>query len=104
EMRRVLRPGGVALVMTPLNADFEVTYEDPCIIAHDARDKAYGEWDFVRTYGRDFEARLSEAGFDVETLRPAENFGEEQRRIVGVWNDRIFVCRRKDVCHSNDHV
>jgi hypothetical protein len=84
----------VASFMTPLNPNFEVTYEDPCIIARDARDKAYDEWDFVRLYGRDFEARLIEAGFDVETLRPAENIGEEQRRIVGVWNDRIFVCKR----------
>jgi hypothetical protein len=34
--------------MTPLANDREETYEDPCIIALDAREKAFGEWDFVR--------------------------------------------------------
>lgn len=94
EIYRVLRPGGIALIMTPLAGDREETYEDPCIIGPDARDKAYGEWDFVRTYGRDFEERLKEASFAVEALFPAEHLSDEQRKIHGIWNDRIFVCSR----------
>ena len=78
-----------------LAGDREETYEDPCIIGADARDKAYGEWDFVRRYGCDFEERLKEASFDVEKLFPAENLSDDQRKVHGVWNDRIFVCSRK---------
>jgi SAM-dependent methyltransferase len=94
EIYRVLRPDGNALIMTPLADDREETYEDPCIIGPNARDKAYGEWDFVRTYGRDFEERLKEANFAVEKLFPAEHLGDEQRKVHGIWNDRIFVCTR----------
>ena len=95
EIRRVLRPGGIALIMTPLASDREETYEDPCIIGSDARDKAYGEWDFVRTYGLDLEDRLKEADFDVEELFPAESLSDDRRKLHGVWNDRVFVCARK---------
>jgi SAM-dependent methyltransferase len=92
EIHRVLRPGGIALIMTPLAIDRDETYEDPCIIGPDARDKAYGEWDFVRIYGRDLEERLKEANFNVEQLCPADNLSDDQRRVHGVWNDRIFFC------------
>jgi SAM-dependent methyltransferase len=95
EIRRVLRPGGTALIMTPLASDREETYEDPCIITPNARDEAYGEWDFVRTYGCDFEERLKEADFYVETRCPAEKLSNEQRKVHGVWNDRVFICTRR---------
>jgi SAM-dependent methyltransferase len=95
EIHRVLRPGGTALIMTPLAGDRDETFEDPSIIGPDAREKAYGEWDFVRTYGRDFEERLKEANLDVEKLFPAEDLSDEHRKVLGVWNDRIFVCSRK---------
>jgi SAM-dependent methyltransferase len=94
EMRRVLRPGGVALVMTPLNDSLEFTHEDPWIIDPVARDRAFGEWDFVRKYGRDFVDRLIQAGFDVDQECPAETMDEDQRKKFGLWNARIFLCRR----------
>jgi SAM-dependent methyltransferase len=95
EIWRVLRPGGVALIMTPVDTNSAVTYEDPSIIDHDARDKAFGEWDFVRKYGRDFDERLTEAGFEVAVVRPAENMDDEERKVLGLWNDRIFICKRE---------
>jgi SAM-dependent methyltransferase len=48
EMLWVLRRGGVALIMTPARWDQKTTYEDPYIIDSRSREKAYGEWDFVR--------------------------------------------------------
>ena len=94
EMFRILRPGGVALIMTPMNTSVHDTYEDPSIIDPNDRDKAYGEWDFVRVYGMDFSDRLKESGFAVEIAQPAEQISEPERRMMGIWNDRIFVCRR----------
>jgi SAM-dependent methyltransferase len=94
EIFRVLKPGGVALIMTPMNTGEQSTYEDPTIIAPNDRDKAFGEWDFVRIYGLDFTDRLKEANFDVEVVLPADKLDESSRKTMGVWNDRIFVCRR----------
>jgi len=94
EIYRVLRPGGVALIMTPMNTSAQKTEEDPSIIDPKERDKAFGEWDFVRLYGLDFADRLNEANFELEIARPAEQLEEAERAAMGVWNDQIFVCRR----------
>ena len=84
EMFRILRPGGVALIMTPMNTSAHDTYEDPSIIDPNDRDKAYGEWDFVRLYGMDFSDRLKESGFAVEIAQPAEQISEPERRMMGI--------------------
>jgi hypothetical protein len=96
ELFRVLRPGGMALIMVPLHSDLETTYEDPSIISHSGRDKAFGEWDFVRKYGRDFVDRLKQAGFGIEIVQPADRLDEATRTTYGIWNDRIYVCRRPE--------
>jgi SAM-dependent methyltransferase len=95
EIFRILRPGGFALITTPLNDELPVTYEDPCIIDPEARDEAYGEWDFVRMYGRDFVDRLQEAGFDVEIVRPCEKLDKPTIQKHGLFPDeRVYICRR----------
>jgi SAM-dependent methyltransferase len=96
EILRILRPSGVALIMTPLEGNLEITYEDPCIINPRERDKAFGEWDFVRKYGRDFVDRLKQAGFDVEIVQPADKLDEATQKTYGMWNERIYVCRRAE--------
>lgn len=66
ELHRILRPGGWALVMTPLSPKMETTLEgiqDP-----DQRLAEYGQEDHVRLYGTDFYDRLREAGFRVEVV------------------------------------
>ena len=96
EIFRILRPSGVALIMTPLRSDLESTYEDPCFINARERVKAFGAGDFVRKYGRDFVDRLKQAGFDVEIVQPADKLDEAVQRTHGIWNDRIYVCRRSE--------
>ncbi len=97
EIFRVLRPGGVSLIMTPMNTSTQKTEEDPTIIAPKERDKAFGEWDFVRVYGLDFVDRLKEAQFEVQIVKPAHQLDGAKLKAMGVWNDQIFVCRRPDV-------
>jgi SAM-dependent methyltransferase len=86
EMVRVLRPGGVALVMSPVDDARETTFEDPWVIDPKERTKLFGEWDFVRVYGRDLIDRLRGAGFDVTVVHPAEKLNELTRR-AGVTDD-----------------
>lgn len=73
ELARVLRPGGVAVVMVPLIAGWETTYEAPEIVAPEERTVHFGQHDHVRFYGQDFAARLAEH-FTVESVQasPAE--------------------------------
>jgi SAM-dependent methyltransferase len=94
EMFRVLRPGGVALVMVPIDDARETTAEEPWVIDPKIRNEVYGEWDFVRVYARDFIDRMRGAGFDVTVVHAAESFDEPTRLKYGIWNDRIFICRR----------
>lgn len=68
ELRRVLRPDGVALLEVPLSdgpTDERYTFGPP-----DLRTAHYGQPDHVRLYGRsDFEARLMRHGLLPEPIR-----------------------------------
>lgn len=52
ELRRVLAPGGLALVLTPYRPEV-ATYEDPAITAPLDRMVAFGQQDHVRIHGVD---------------------------------------------------
>jgi SAM-dependent methyltransferase len=93
EMRRVLRPGGSALIMGPVDYDRPQTYEDPTIVNPRARVAAFGQSDHVRLYGADFDQRLRAAGFEVDANRYAEQLPSDE--VVRHGLDRheiIYVC------------
>jgi len=66
EMRRVLRPGGWALVHVPLGQAGERTDEDPSVTDPATRRRRWGQEDHVRLYGLDIVDRLESAGFSVQ--------------------------------------
>jgi SAM-dependent methyltransferase len=68
ELRRILRPGGWAVVMCPIAAGRLKTLEDPSIEGPDRRLEVYGQEDHVRLYGADYADRLRAAGFEVEVV------------------------------------
>jgi hypothetical protein len=76
EMVRVLKPGGVAMLLVPIVLE-QPTLEDPAVLTPAQRKAAYWQEDHVRLYGGDFAQRLGEEGFDVtvdgwvRTLDPA---------------------------------
>lgn len=63
EIRRVLRPGGLAILQTPYSAMLQTTFEDKGIISKSSRAFAYGQDDHVRLYGQDILSRFTAAGF-----------------------------------------
>lgn len=65
ELYRVLKPGGWAILQSPLNTERDITYEDPTITTPQQRQQHYGHHDHKRFYGRDYGDRLAEAGFSV---------------------------------------
>lgn len=62
EIRRVLKPGGHAILQTPYSAKLHHTWQDPGIDTDAARLEAYGQADHVRLFGRDIFARFASAG------------------------------------------
>ncbi|WGI75379.1 methyltransferase domain-containing protein [Sinorhizobium meliloti] len=92
ELRRVLKPGGVAYIMVPSEVR-EGTYEDSAINTPELRLKHYGQETHVRIYSRnDFVERLREAGFQVNTQFPKVRWGEEMYRDFTL-GDNIYICR-----------
>jgi hypothetical protein len=92
ELRRVVRPGGAALLMVPLE-EGRPTYEDPSITAPAERRRAFGQEDHVRVYGDDFGDRLREAGFAVRREMYARALGPEAIARFGLQEyDAIYVC------------
>jgi SAM-dependent methyltransferase len=93
EIRRVVDPDGVAYLPHPVFPERTDTYEDATIVTPEARRRAFGQEDHVRLYGRDFTARLEEAGFSV-TIRPyADELSPAERERYRVYGDPIYICR-----------
>jgi SAM-dependent methyltransferase len=72
EIRRILAPGGLAILSVPLALGFEHTYENPTVTSRADRDLHFGQWDHVRVYGADAAARIAAAGLAVETFSATE--------------------------------
>jgi SAM-dependent methyltransferase len=93
EMHRILKPGGVLLVMVPTYG--AETYEDPSITSPEERRFHFGQDDHVRKYGRDIIDRLEEAAFSV-SMWPAP--GSADRNILDfiACGNRVVFVGRKD--------
>jgi predicted SAM-dependent methyltransferase len=94
ELRRITAPGGWCLIMVPLDHTRSATYEDPALTGPMERERAFWQHDHVRLYAPDIGDRLCAAGFDVEWIRPLEEFGAaalERHRLLEV--DHLLLCR-----------
>jgi SAM-dependent methyltransferase len=78
EIRRILRPSGVALLQHPIVIGQATTDEDPGVT--DPRDRLarWGQPDHVRAYGADYRQRLVRAGFNVEVIAYHDTLNREQ--------------------------
>jgi SAM-dependent methyltransferase len=95
ELVRVLRPGGWAIVLVPLDLERAATLEDPAIDSPEARLAAYWQADHVRLYGRDFPDRLSAAGFEVTVDPFVRRLEPEAVERYGLFpREDVYLCRR----------
>ena len=94
ELFRVLAPDGVALLMVPIEG--EVTLEDPTITDPRQRRKVFGQSDHVRIYGRDFVARVREAGFRVRRWHWSELVCAQESVVMGIGEaaGELFECTK----------
>jgi SAM-dependent methyltransferase len=95
ELRRVLKDDGVALLQVPLGMRLAETEEDPSITDEAERERRFGQFDHVRIYAEaDYLARLSAAGFAVETASVEEVAGVEGARKYQLNpRERLFIGR-----------
>ncbi len=96
ELRRVLAPGGWAVLQVPIASRAEVTAEeDPAAPSSEQeRARRFGDPSHVRLYvARDYVRRLEEAGFAVRVEDALRLLGAKTvRRYALVPEEKIFLC------------
>lgn len=94
ELRRVLKPGGWAVLNVPVTTD--KTFEDPSIKDPAERERVFGQHDHVRRYGRDYQDRLVESGFHVQPYQITDLYPENEHprlRLAG-YQGTVYRCTK----------
>ena len=95
ELKRVLKPGGWAAIMVPVDRSVERTFEDANATTEQQRLERFGQIDHVRLYGRDVAQRLHA---DV-VIDPLSRIAAEREARHGLRRqdrfgpDEIYLCR-----------
>lgn len=96
EIYRVLKPGGWAILNSPVDKKRQSTYEDASITDPILRLQHFGQQDHVRVYGTDYINRLLTAGFEVKVIDYAETFSHNDQFRYGLKADEeIYHCYKK---------
>jgi len=91
ELARVLRPGGRAIIMVPLDRR-RPTFEDPGATRAEQRLSAFGHPYHVRLCGMDYGDRIAEAGFAVQRI-DSDDMSSHRRRYFRINKTSLFDCR-----------
>ncbi len=97
EMYRVLKPEGIALILTLLS-DNEKTFEDSNIKIAKEKLLHYGEHDLCRLHRNDFAERLKYQNIKVEQIDYRLNFSQEIRLKYSLGDgkrEKIFKCTKQ---------
>lgn len=97
ELRRLLRTGGLALIMTVVNQQMDRTYEKPT--SDEDRDRLFHFYEpgIVRVYGANFKRHLMKAGFRVEVVNYPEELGQQAQSYYQLGDgsrEVIFKCKK----------
>lgn len=90
ELCRVLKTGGEAILQVPISKYNKETLEDSSITTPEEREKIFGQKDHVRIYGKDYQKKLENAGFEVNlydikkdlNIRNIEKYGLNKEEIL----------------------
>ena len=97
EFYRVLKPGGWAVLQSPIDYSYKTTYEDKSITDPRVREKAFGQDDHLRMFGVDYGERLKLGGFTVEEHLLAQEMGEAEAFKYGLDKREIMYLSKKVV-------
>jgi SAM-dependent methyltransferase len=91
EIRRILVPGGRALLMFPIVEGWDYSYENPTHVTPDDRTRYFGQADHVRMFGRDVRKRILDAGFLLSEYTAEEPNVARHGLVRG---EKIFVAAK----------
>ncbi len=95
EIYRVLKPGGWAIIQSPLWPGLTTTFEDHSITDPKERERVFGQNDHVRNYGTDYGKRLEKAGFTVTEDQFVMNMpADKVKRYALPANEIIYFCQK----------
>ena len=95
ELYRILKPGGCAVLQSPIDLKQNSTYEDATIVSTAERERVFGQRDHVRIYGRDYRDRLMQAGFHVRTDSYVKELGADRvEKYCLIADEDIYVCTK----------
>lgn len=95
ELFRVMKNGGFGIFQVPIDYSREKTYEDFSITNPKEREKAFGQHDHVRWYGKDYINRLEKVGFQVTEDDYVITFSEVEQFKYGFMNsEKIYYCKK----------
>ncbi|MFH1196288.1 MAG: glycoside hydrolase family 99-like domain-containing protein [bacterium] len=100
ELRRVLKPGGWAILQVPMTG-LAKTLEDPSITSPEKRKEIFGQEDHVRSYGLDYKDRLEEAGFNVSVDKFASELPIAEIKRYALHKGDIYYCSKEAVISNN---
>ena len=95
ELHRVMKPGGWGILQVPIEMDREHTYEDRAITSPKERQEAFGQFDHVRIYGKDYIDRLRSVGFEVHLNEFAKQLSADDMFRFGFGDgEDLFVVKK----------
>lgn len=95
ELFRVLKPGGWAILGSPMDLNRDKTFEDPSIASPEDQIRTFGYPGHVRIYGRDYKERLEKAGFTVRVDSYVRELSPDTIKKYGLMRDEdIYVCTK----------
>ena len=95
EFYRVLKPGGWAILQSPIDYKRQTTFEDSSIVTPAEREQNYGQDDHVRLYGLDYGSRLEAAGFTLKEEHVKLKFTKPEIKINGLdKNEIMYFCKK----------
>lgn len=96
EIKRVLKPGGWAILQVPFFSPVPAaTFEDHSITDKREREKIFGQDDHVRKYGTDYSARINASGLVAEENLFTQQLPQETAQRAAIMANEIIYIGRK---------
>lgn len=91
EIKRVLVPGGIALLMFPIIEGWDVSYRNSSVRTRKERELHFGQWDHIQFFGRDIRDSIMAAGLLLEEFTAVEPYVSKNGLTRG---EKLFIAQR----------